>query len=83
MELLLIGLATLTIALVAISLIVLPAGIRRLDRADSLTCRPPGLSTALARRVLGLYAHLPPTTRQRDHEHPAPPTVSDRKPWAS
>jgi hypothetical protein len=83
MELLLIGVAALTIALVAISLVVLPAGIRRLDRAHSLTCRPPGLSSALARRVLGLYAHLPPTTHQRDHEHPAPPNVPDRRPWTS
>jgi hypothetical protein len=80
MELLLIGLAALTIALVAISLVVLPAGIRRLDRADSLTCRPPGLSTALARRIVGLYAHLPPNTGECDHEHSAQPTVPDRRP---
>ena len=83
MELLLIGLAALTIALVAISLVVLPAGIRRLDRADSLTCRPPGLSTALARRVLGLYAHLPPGADRCDHEHSAPRTLPNRRPWAS
>jgi hypothetical protein len=83
MELLLIGLAALTIALVAISLVVLPAGIRRLDRATSLTCRPPGLSTALARRVLGLYAHLPPTADWCDHEHSAQSTVPDRRPWTS
>ena len=83
MELLLIGLAALTIALVAIPLVVLRAGIRRLDRADSLTCRPPGLSTALARRILGLYAHLPPTPDRCDHEHSAPPTVPDRRPWTS
>ncbi len=82
MELLLIGLAALTIALVAIPLVVLRAGIRRLDRADSLTCRPPGLSTALARRVLGLYAHLPPTPDRCDHIHSAPP-VPDHRPWTS
>ncbi len=83
MELLLIGLAGLTVALVAIPLVVLRAGIRRLDRADSLTCRPPGLSTALARRVLGLYAHLPPTPDRCDHIHSAPPTVPDHRPWTS
>jgi hypothetical protein len=83
MELLLIGLAALTIALVAISLVVLPTGIRRLDRAASLACRPHGLSTVLARRVLGLYAHLPPTTDRCDDEHSAQPTVPDRRPWTS
>jgi hypothetical protein len=83
MELLLIGLAALTIALVAISLVVLPTGIRRLDQADSLTCRPSGISTALARRILGLYAHLPPTADRCDHEHSAQPTVPDRRPWTS
>jgi hypothetical protein len=83
MELLLIGLAALTIALIAIPLVVLRAGIRRLDRADSLTCRPPGLSTSLARRILGLYAHLPPTADRYDHEHSVPPTAPNRGPWAS
>jgi hypothetical protein len=83
MELLLTGLAALAIALIAIPLVVLRAGIRRLDRADSLTCRPRGLSTSLARRILGLYAHLPPTTDRNDHEHSAPPTVPNRGPWAS
>jgi hypothetical protein len=83
MELLLIGLAALAIAFVAIPLAVLRAGIRRLDQADSLTCRPPGISTALARRILGLYAHLPTTADQYDHEHSAPPTVPNRRPWAS
>jgi hypothetical protein len=83
MELLLIGLAALGIALVALLLVVLRAGIRRLDQADSLTCRPPGISTALARRILGLYAHLPPTADPYDHEHSAPRTLPNRRPWAS
>ena len=51
MELLLIGLAALVIALVTLPLVVLRAGIRRLDQADSLTCRPPGISTAFANRI--------------------------------
>jgi hypothetical protein len=83
MELLLVGLAALTTALVVIPLVVVCAGIRRLDQADSLTCRPPGISTALARRILGLYAHLPPTTDRCDDEHSAQPTVPDRRPWTS
>ena len=83
MELLLIGLAALTTALVVIPLVVLRAGIRRLDQADSLACRPSGVSTALARRILGLYAHLPTTADQYDHEHSAPPTVPNRRPWSS
>ena len=82
MEHLLIGLAALAIAFVAIPLVVLRAGIRRLDRADSLTCRPPGVSVALTRRVLGLYARMP-TADRCDHVHSAPPAVSDQRPWTS
>jgi hypothetical protein len=40
-------------------LAVLRAGIRHQERAACFTCHPPGLSTAIARRVLGLYARGP------------------------
>jgi hypothetical protein len=82
MEVLLIGLAVLAIALVAIPLVVLRIGIHRLHRAGSLTCQPPGLSAALTRRVLGLYAQMP-TTDRCDHVHCAPPVFQDGKPWTS
>jgi hypothetical protein len=83
MEALAIGLTAFTIALVVILLAVMRAGIRRLDRADPLTCQPPGLAAALARRVVGLYAHLPATTDRCDHEHHAPPAVQDERPRTS
>jgi hypothetical protein len=83
MEALLIGLAAFTIVLVVIPLAVLRAGIGRLDRADPLTSQPPSLSAALARRIVGLYAHLPATTDRCDQEHRAPPTAPDNGSWTS
>lgn len=52
----------LTIALLittVIMLALLRAGIRRQERATSLASQPRGLSAAIARRVLGLYASTP------------------------
>jgi hypothetical protein len=45
-------------ALIAV-LAILRSGIRRQEHTGCLTCRPAGLSTAIARRVLGLYASKP------------------------
>jgi hypothetical protein len=64
METILTGLALALIIVIAVPLAVLRAGIRHQDRASSLTSRPPGFSAALARRVLGLHASLPVTTRR-------------------
>jgi len=50
---------TVTCAALFIVLAVLRAGIRRQERAACLTCRPPGLGTAIARRVLGLHTRTP------------------------
>jgi hypothetical protein len=58
MEAILAGLGLVLIIVIVLPLIVLRAGIRRQDRG-SLTRRPPGLSAAIARRVLGLHASLP------------------------
>ncbi len=66
-----------------IPLAVLRAGIGRLDRTAPLTCQPPSLSAALARRIVGLYAHLPATTDRCDQEHRAPPAAPDDRPWTS
>jgi hypothetical protein len=53
----------LTVMVILVALLgvlaVLRAGIRRQERAACFTCHPPGLSTAIARRVLGLYARGP------------------------
>ena len=81
MEAIVIGLVLTAIIVFVIPLAVLRAGIRRLDRAASLTCHPPGLSAALARRVLGLYARGPASVDQcRDGECERP-LVTNGKRW--
>lgn len=59
MEAILAGLVLILIIVFVIPLAVLRAGIRRQERAASLTCQPGGFSAALARRVLGLHALKP------------------------
>ncbi len=59
MEAILAGLVLILIIVFVIPLAVLRAGIRQQERAACLTCQPPGLCAALARRLLGLYAQLP------------------------
>ena len=83
MELALIGLALIVIVVFAIPLAVLRAGIRRQHRTASLTCQPPGLSAALTRRVVGLYARKPDISDSPDHMACAPRPISDRKRRAS
>jgi hypothetical protein len=51
-----IGLALLVIAIFAIPLAILRAGIRSQERVACFACQPPGLCTALSRRLLGLSA---------------------------
>ena len=53
------GLAIALLAATVILLALLRAGIRRQERATSLASEPRGLSAAIARRVLGLYASQP------------------------
>jgi hypothetical protein len=48
-------------------LAILRAGIRRQERAACFTCRPRGLSTAIARHVLGLYTRGPGATDRCYH----------------
>ena len=56
-----IALGSVIVPLIAtvILLALLRAGIRRQERAASLASAPRGLTAALARRVLGLYASQP------------------------
>jgi hypothetical protein len=80
METVLAGLAATVIIIFVVPLAVLRAGVWRQERAASLTCRPRGLSAAIARRVFGLYACLPDRddvpaawTRSADGEPPLVP----------
>ena len=54
-----IGLTLLVIAIFAIPLAILRAGIRNQQRAACFACQPPGLCTAISRRLLGLSARQP------------------------
>jgi hypothetical protein len=84
MELLLIGLASAGISVIVVPLAVLRSGIRRLDRASSLTCQPPGFRVALVRRVLGLHARIPAHANRCDHAACQPPfTIGNGRPWIS
>jgi hypothetical protein len=82
MERILAGLALTLVVAFAVPLAVLRAGTRQQERAASLTCRPRGLSAAIARRVFGLYAHRPDTTAtpaaRPQHAEDEPPLASRR-----
>jgi len=76
MEIVLAGLAATVIIIFVVPLAVLRAGVWRQEHAASLTCRPRGLSAAIARRVFGLYAHLP----ERAVDRPVGPRHADGEP---
>jgi hypothetical protein len=70
MRTLLIGLtlAVIVILLALLALLVIVrAGIRYQERAACLICHPPGLSTAIARRVLRLHFRAPDATHECRH----------------
>jgi hypothetical protein len=84
MERILAVLAVTVITIFVVPLAVLRAGVWRQERAASLTSRPRGLSTAIARHVFGLYAHLPERTagpvarsRHADRESPFVPNQNE------
>jgi len=54
-----IGLALLVIAIFALPLAILRAGIRSQERAACFACQPPGLCATISRRLLGLSAREP------------------------
>lgn len=54
-----IGLALLVIAVFAIPLAILRAGIRSQERAACFACQPAGLCATISRRLLGLSARQP------------------------
>lgn len=84
MEAILAGLALILIIVFVIPLAVLRAGIRRQERAASLTCQPGGFSAALARRVLGLYALKPAGTNGRaEADSQASPTRDGKEAHSS
>jgi hypothetical protein len=82
MERIIAGSAVILIIAFAVPLAVLRAGIWRQEHAASLACRPRGLSAAIARRVFGLYAHLPERAVHRPagprHAGSQPPLVPGR-----
>jgi hypothetical protein len=61
-----------TVVALVIVLAVLRAGIRRQERAACFTCHPPGLSTAIARRVLSLHTRTPVHNCHNVDRGPAP-----------
>jgi hypothetical protein len=65
---------TVIVTLVALFIVlaVLRSGIRRQERAACFTCHPPGLSTAIARRVLSLHTRTPGHKCQQADCGPAP-----------
>jgi hypothetical protein len=65
------GLAITAAAVIVLLLAAFRAGTRRQEQAGSLSCRAPGRSAGLARRITGLHAEPPPPRRL----HPA-----DRQP---
>ncbi len=82
MEIVLAGLAATVVITFVVPLAVLRAGVWRQEHAASLACRPRGLSAAIARRVFGLYAHLPERAVDRPvgsrHADGEPPLVQRR-----
>jgi hypothetical protein len=74
-----IGLALLLIATFAIALAILRAGIRRQERTACFACPPPGLSAAIARRLLGLSARQPGCAGWCKQAEMHPSLVADRK----
>ncbi len=78
-----IGLAFLVIAIFAIPLAILRAGIRSQERAACFACQPPGLWAAIARRLLGLSAREPACAGWCQQATTRPPLVSGHKESAS
>jgi hypothetical protein len=56
-------------------LALMRAGIRRQERAACLICHPPGLSTAIARRVLRLEFRAPSSAHECRHARRVPVSV--------
>jgi hypothetical protein len=78
-----IGLALLVIAIFAIPLAVLRAGIRRQERAACFACQPPGLCAAISRRLLGLSARKATCAGWCQQADTPPSLVPDHKEPAS
>jgi hypothetical protein len=65
MQTILIALAVTFTAVLAVPLAVVAIGIRRQERAGSLSIRPPGMTAALTRKLLDLHAGPQATGRAR------------------
>jgi hypothetical protein len=86
MRTILIGLAVVVIiillALLAL-LVIMRAGIRHQERAACLICHPPGLSTAIARRVVRLHSQAPDFAHECRHTYRGPAAVANDQPRLS
>jgi hypothetical protein len=68
----LIGLALVVIVIllaVLALLLIVQAGIRRQERAACLICEPPGLSVAIARRVVRMHFQAPEHAHECRHAY--------------
>jgi hypothetical protein len=70
------------LALLAL-LVIMRAGIRHQERAFCLICHPPGLSTAIARRVVRLHSQAPDSAHECRHADRGPATVTNHQPRLS
>jgi hypothetical protein len=86
MRTILIGL-TLAVIVILLALLALlaivRAGIRDQERAACLICHPPGLSTAIARRVLRLHFKAPDSAHECRHAYRGPAAVANHQPRLS
>ena len=86
MRTILIGLtlAVIVILLAMLALlVVVRAGIRRQERAACLICHPPGLTAAIARRVVRLHFKAPDYAHTCRHADRRPAAVANRQPRLS
>ena len=65
MQTILIALAATFTAVLAVPLAIVAIGIRRQERAGSLSIRPPGVTAALTRKLLDLHAGPQANSRAR------------------
>ena len=86
MRTILIGL-TLAVIIILLAmlalLVIMRAGIRHQERAACLICHPPGLSAAIARRVLRLHFKAPDYAHECRHTDRGPAAVANHQPRLS
>jgi hypothetical protein len=64
-------------------LVIIRAGIRRQERGACLICHPPGLTAAIARRMLKMNFRAPEHTHEFRHAYCEPNAVASQQPRLS